>query len=92
MSTTIDGVPWRQFRPLGEEGPTYDELNRDCLAPLSREHGLDLCLHPFSGVIDFTGFGCEFCEQTLTEASSGETAKDLRTQAILATYPHLAKR
>ena len=91
MSTTIDGIPWRDYRSLGPKGPTNEELNRDCLAPLSREHHFCLCLHPFMGVINFSGLECDWCGQKMEDISSGPAAREMRTAAILAMYPHLAK-
>lgn len=91
VTTTIDGVPWRDARVLGDNGPTCDEWNRDVLAPLSREHGYCLCYHPFSNVINFAGTGCAICGQPVTEDSAGPEAKRLRTDATLAAYPHLRR-
>lgn len=91
MPVTQDGVPWGQARSLGDQGPTNDELNWHCLAPLSRQHGYDLCIHPFANMINFTGFQCSYCDQPVTEAGSGPEARRLRTATILAAYPHLAR-
>ena len=88
---TVDGIPWKEARSFGEDGPTNDELNRDCLAPLSRKHGYDLCIHPFMQMIDFTGMSCGWCDQPVTREAISPDARQLRTQAILATYPQLRK-
>lgn len=91
MGVTVDGQPWETYRQFGDDGPTNEELNRDCLAPASREAGYDLCLHPFMNVIDFGGMKCGWCEMPVTNQATSPEAKALRTQAILASYPHLAK-
>lgn len=92
VGTTIGGVPWQNARPFGAGGPTYGEWNRDVLAPLSRDHGYCMCYHPFDGLIDFSGLGCGFCEQTVTDEAHNAEAKRLRTEATLAAYPQLRKR
>lgn len=91
MTTTIDGIPWKQARPFGDDGPTYEEWNRDALAPLSKAQGFCLCYHPFANVINFDGFTCGLCEQTAESRSHGAEAKRLRTEATLITYPHLRR-
>lgn len=91
MTTTIDGVPWREARPFGEIGPTYQEWNERALAPLSRRVGYCLCYHPFSELIDFTGCGCDVCGQQMTEQSTAPEARQLRTAATLEAFPELKK-
>lgn len=94
MSTTIGGVPWLEAKPFGDDGPTYKQWNEDVLAPLGREHGYCMCYHPFDDVIDFDGLGCGFCGQTVTTMSDDRRAeaRQLRTDATLAAYPHLRKQ
>lgn len=89
MTTTIDGVPWLEAKPFGEDGPNYQQWIANVLAPLSREQGYCLCYHPFSDMIKFDGLGCGFCEQQVTEQSNGPEAKALRTQATRLAFPEL---
>jgi len=88
---TVDGRPWGEHRPWGPGTPTHDELNLYALTPASRQVGYCLCLHPFSNVINFDGMRCRWCGEQQTPQSSSAEAKSLRTQAILAAFPELAK-
>ena len=54
------------------------------LAGRSRELGQCLCIHPFMGVINFAGLGCDWCGQLVTEASMSPETKDIRTAAVRA--------
>jgi hypothetical protein len=90
MTTTINGVPWREAKLFGDDGPTIEEWN-EALIPASQKAGFCLCYHPFADVINFDGFGCAICGQTQTEESHSANAKALRTAATLETFPNLAK-
>jgi len=91
MGTTIDGVPWKEAQPFGVDGPTYREWNDRALVPASQAAGYCLCYHPFSNMINFAGFSCEFCGQPVTEQSCGPDAKELRTAATKTAFPGLFK-
>lgn len=90
MTTTIDGVPWRDAQVF--DGVTYREWNERALTPASRREGFCLCYHPMSGVIDFTGMECALCDQLVTDQSAGPEAKRLRTAATLEAFPELRKK
>jgi hypothetical protein len=89
MSTTIDGVPWREARLFGDDGPTIEQWNTCALIPASRTAGYCLCYHPMGGVINFTGLGCQFCGQPVTDQSTSAEAKQLRTAATKESFPEL---
>jgi hypothetical protein len=88
---TVDGQPWEDYRPW-ENGPTHLEINTRALAPAGREAGYCLCLHPMSGVIDFTGLTCKWCDQPVTAEGGTLEARTLRTDAIKAAFPELVKQ
>jgi len=62
--------------------PGHD-INR-ILAAKSREVGYCLCIHSFMSVIDFTGLGCDWCDQITPEHATSPELKEIRTEAVRA--------
>lgn len=67
------------------------ELMNAALLQVSKDHGYCLCIHNMMQLIDFSGLGCTWCLQPVTEQSYGPEAKAIRTEAIKAAYPWAVK-